>query len=738
MLDERLDALVGSSAKKLASLDLRTGRDLLRHLPRRYEQRGALTPIAELQVGEHVTVLARVRRVSTRPMRRRKGTISEIVVGDGRDTLTLVFFDSHRGRGAWRSRALAEGSLGLFAGRVSEYRSPQGGRPTRQLAHPAMQLFGEGEGPFPADGDAVDGDAVDGDSLADGWAAELLPVYPAGKEVTSWAIRRSVGVLLDGLTDVPDPVPADLLQRHGLPDLLTALGAVHRPRDLGEVALGQRRLRYEEALLLQTELLRRRRAIGALPARSRSPVDDGVLARFDMGLPFALTAAQRRVGEEIARDLQRAHPMHRLLQGDVGSGKTLVALRAMLAVVDAGAQAVLLAPTEVLAQQHARTLQAMLGPLAQRGMLGGSDTGTRVALLTGSMSTPARRGVLLEVASGEAELVVGTHALLQESVRYAELGLVVVDEQHRFGVEQRAALTARGAVDARPHVLVMTATPIPRTVAMTVFGDLDTSVLDELPPNRAEVTTHVVVDAEQPGLLPRAWQRVREEVEAGRRVFVVCPRIGLDEDGDEGEGAGAAVLEVAARLDAGVLPEVMIGVLHGRMQPEEKERAMREFSSGQTPVLVSTTVVEVGVDVPEASMMVVLDADRFGVSALHQLRGRIGRSHIPGLCLLVSDAPRGSPARTRLDAVAATRDGFALAEVDLEQRREGDVLGVAQSGRRSSLSLLSVRRDGELIATARADANALLQADPLLERHRPLADELRRLDQERAEYLEKA
>ncbi len=443
--------------------------------------------------------------------------------------------------------------------------------------------------------------------------------------------------------------------------------------------------------------------------------------------------------------------MHRLLQGEVGSGKTLVALRAMLTVVDTGGQAVLLAPTEVLAQQHHRSVTEMLGPLAERGLLGGADSGTRVALVTGSMSAGRRRETLLEVASGDAGIVIGTHALLEDRVQLVDLGLVVVDEQHRFGVEQRAALAAKARDDSRPHVLVMTATPIPRTVAMTVFGDLEVSTLTELPRGRSPIATHVVASAEQPHFLDRAWERVVEEVRQGRQAFVVCPRIGGDtrsaEDVDTGSDERRppiAVLELAPALIERELSAVRVGILHGRLGTEEKDDVMRRFALGPAArdgidVLVATTVVEVGVDVPNATVMVVMDADRFGVSQLHQLRGRIGRGEHPGLCLLVSEMPSGTPARERLDAVARTQDGFELSRLDLEQRREGDVLGASQSGRRSSLRMLAVLRDEDVIAAARAEAGDLVGRDPELTSVPALARAVAALlDEERADYLEKS
>jgi ATP-dependent DNA helicase RecG len=460
-----------------------------------------------------------------------------------------------------------------------------------------------------------------------------------------------------------------------------------------------------------------------------------------------LTAGQRAVGEVIAGELASAHPMHRLLQGEVGSGKTVVALRAMLQVVDTGGQAALLAPTEVLASQHIRTIDAMLGDLAHEGQIGAAEHATRVTLLTASLSASARRAALLDAASGVAGIVVGTHALIQESVQLADLGLAVIDEQHRFGVEQRDALRYKSA--APPHVLVMTATPIPRTVAMTVFGDLELSTLRELPAGRAPIAT-TVVPGDKPGWTERMWRRIAEEVAAGRQAYVVCPAIGGEAgasgDGDEIElweadeapATRHRVVETAQMLDDGPLRGLRIGVLHGRLPGDGKDRMMQDFAEGRLDVLVATTVVEVGVDVPNATVMAVLDADRFGVSQLHQLRGRVGRGGHPGLCLLATDAPIGTPARERVEAVAATLDGFELARVDLEQRREGDVLGVAQAGRRSHLKLLSLLRDEDVIADARKEAADIVEADPDLARHLELAAQVAELlDEDRAEYLQK-
>ncbi|MFD8529873.1 ATP-dependent DNA helicase RecG [Streptosporangium canum] len=712
-------ALDPKTAKLLESvLDLRTVGDLLRHYPRRYAERGELTDLDDLQVDEHVTVVGEVTRAMRKPMRNKGGTWLEVEVVDGRRSkIYLSFFGKASHIAETRLRP---GARGMFAGKVGAF--GQGDKRRWQLSHPEFEMFDETE------------------AGAEEFAAALVPIYPAGKDVTPWAIRRALGVVLDTMGPLDDPLPAELRARHKLPGLAEALLAVHRPRDHGDVTRARKRLKFDEAFLLQAVLLQRRMAAASWPATPRPPRGDGLLADFDRRLPFQLTEGQRSVGEEIEADLALAHPMHRLLQGEVGAGKTVVALRAMLQVVDAGGQAVLLAPTEVLAQQHHRSISAMLGDLAAGGMFGG----TVVALLTGSLGAAARRSAMLDAASGAAGIVVGTHAVLQERVQFADLGLVVVDEQHRFGVEQRDALREK-AGGGRPHVLVMTATPIPRTVAMTVFGDLTVSTLSQLPSGRAPITTHVVPAAEKPHFLDRTWTRLREEVELGRQAYIVCPRIG-DLEGDEGDLSKddderrppLAVLDVAQMLSEGPLHGLRTAVLHGKLPPEEKDAVMRAFTRGEIDVMVATTVIEVGVDVPNSSVMVIMDADRFGVSQLHQLRGRVGRGGLPGLCLLVTDSPGGTPARQRLDAVAATLDGFELSRVDLEQRREGDVLGVAQSGRRSSLKMLQLLRDEDVIHAARQDAEAMLTADPELAEHAVLRMEIDRLlADERAEYLEK-
>ncbi len=712
-LDVPLDRRIGkkTAVAVAKTLGLHTVGELLRHYPRRYLLRGELTDLSRLPVGDHVTVLARVAQVTGRAMVSRPGWILEVRVGDGQRTLSLTFFDRARPVHQGREAALTVGTTGLFSGRVGVYRG------SMQLVNPMYHLIREG-----ADGA---GGEVDTDAVLE----QPIPIYPAGAGLQSWQIANATRTLVDGLAPMPEPVPDEIRAVQGLMPLHAALVAVHAPKTMAEAQQARHRLRYEEAFVLQAALLRRRAARRHQAATPRVPRAGGLLAAFDERLPFTLTEGQRAVGDQVASDLAAAHPMHRLLQGEVGSGKTVVALRAMLTVVDAGAQAALLAPTEVLATQHHRSITAMLGDLGEAGLLGGSEIGTRVTLLTGSQPATVRRKALLEAASGEAGVVIGTHALLQENVQFAELGLVVVDEQHRFGVEQRDLLRAKGSVP--PHVLVMTATPIPRTVAMTVFGDLETSTLTELPAGRAPITTHVVT-AENPRWVERAWERVAEEVAAGHQAFVVCPRIGDDGpaepeqvEWDDGAGSGEddkrppmAVVDALELLQAvPVLAGLRIEVLHGRLPTDVRDDVMRRFVAGEVDVLVATTVIEVGVDVPNATVMVVLDADRFGISQLHQLRGRIGRGGAAGLALLVTEAAPGTPARERLAAVAATTDGFELARVDLELRKEGDVLGAAQSGLRSSLRLLRVLRDGAVIEQARTDAASLVDADPLLESH---------------------
>lgn len=731
-LDQDLGTHVPGAAKKLAKLGLHTVGDLLRYYPRRWSRWGDPATIGHLRIGEHVTVDGVVDRSTTRTMRSRGGVILEVVVRNGPQTLLLTWFAKHAGALRHFEQQLKPGASGLFSGTVKEYRGQL------QLLHPEFEI----DDPMSFEDEAQ--------RLIE--SQRPRPVYGLTAGLKNEAVVAALETVRRTLTpaDLPDPLPDHV--RGGMPGILDALQGVHHPLDDTERTRALERLRFEEAFVLQAELARRKARFAAQPAVARPARAGGLLDAFDARLPFELTAGQREIGAQIAAELAAASPMQRLLQGEVGSGKTVVAARAMLQVVDAGGQAALLAPTEVLAAQHARTLQNLLGDLAEAGMLGGAEVATRVTLLTGSQGSAARRRALGEIAGGAAGIVVGTHALLSEHVQFADLGLVVVDEQHRFGVEQRDVLRAKaGGV---PHLLVMTATPIPRTVAMTVFGDLETSTLREVPRGRAEVVTHVV-PADKPAWLDRAWQRVREEVDRGGRAYVVCARIDADAkkadvdgadlvaDSEEGDARPQrplrAVTEVAELLrGTAALRGVGVGELHGRMTPEEKDRALADFSSGAVPVLVSTTVIEVGVDVPDATVMVVLDAERFGISQLHQLRGRIGRGTKPGVCLLVADAPEGTDAATRLGTLAATRDGFALAAVDLELRREGDVLGAAQSGGSSSLRLLKVTEHPDVIERARVAAREVVDADPDLSEHPALAQAIRHmLAGEREEYLDR-
>ncbi|WP_432194677.1 ATP-dependent DNA helicase RecG [Streptomyces sp. bgisy027] len=728
-LEEPLKKVLGPPTAKVMAehLGLHTVGDLLHHYPRRYEERGQLTHLADLPMDEHVTVVAmvadaRLHTFASSKAPRGKGQRLEVTITDGSGRLQLVFF----GNGVHKPhKELLPGTRAMFAGKVSVFNR------RLQLAHPAYELL-----------------RGDSEETVETWAGALIPIYPATAKLESWKIGKAIQTVLPSAQEAVDPLPGTLREGRGLVTLPEALLKIHRPHTKADIEDARSRLKWDEAFVLQVALARRRFADAQLPALARRPSPDGLLTAFDARLPFTLTEGQQKVSKEIFDDLATEHPMHRLLQGEVGSGKTMVALRAMLAVVDAGGQAAMLAPTEVLAQQHHRSVVEMMGELAEGGMLGGAEQATKVVLLTGSMGAAARRQALLDLVTGEAGIVIGTHALIEDKVQFHDLGLVVVDEQHRFGVEQRDALRGKGRQP--PHLLVMTATPIPRTVAMTVFGDLETSVLDQLPAGRSPIASHVVPAADKPHFLARAWERVREEVGNGHQAYVVCPRIGDEEDDpkkagrkkspeDEAEKRPPlAVLDVADHLAKGPLQGLKVEVLHGRMHPDDKDAVMRRFAAGETDVLVATTVIEVGVNVPNATAMVIMDADRFGVSQLHQLRGRVGRGSAPGLCLLVTEMPEASAARQRLGAVAATLDGFELSRIDLEQRREGDVLGQAQSGARTSLRVLAVIEDEEVIAEAREEAMTVVEADPELTDLPGLRTALDALlDEEREQYLEK-
>jgi ATP-dependent DNA helicase RecG len=726
------NALGGRTAQALRrAFGHETVGDLLTHYPRRYARRGELTALSELAIGESVTIVAEILDVRERTMRARRGSILEVRISDGQGILTLTFFNQ-----AWRAKDLAPGVRGIFAGKVGDYRG------NRQLAHPDYELFEAGD----------ERAAEAGDVTAQKWAKQPIPIYPASASVASWQVAKSIEVALDTLPPLPDSVPESVRRELQLMPLREAFEKIHRPETDRDHLQARDTLKFDEAFVLQAALLQQRAALRHAAATSRRSSRGGLLETFDADLPFSLTGDQALVGDEIARDLAADIPMNRLVQGEVGSGKTLVALRAMLAVAESGGQSALLAPTEVLAAQHLRSIVRTLGPdLAAR---------LRPVLLTGQMPLAERRRATLAIVSGQAHIVVGTHALISDNVEFFDLGLVVVDEQHRFGVEQREALRRKGAVP--PHVLVLTATPIPRTVAMTVFGDLDISTIAELPKGRQPIESFVVPLVDRPGWISRVWERSAEEIARGRQVFVVCPAIDAatvetadpPDDaaegaaGDDGEGSGeraaaahpiASVEDVLASLRAApALGGRRIEPLHGRMPSAEKDAVMQEFARGEIDVLVATTVIEVGVDVPNASTMVVLDAERFGVSQLHQLRGRVGRGGHPGLCLLVTSSEEGSLARQRVDAVASTTDGFELAQIDLDLRREGDVLGSVQSGGRSSLRLLRVAHDGDVIALAREHAAEVLEADPALESHPALAAALdRRLDEASRTFLAK-
>jgi len=735
-LDAKLDALVGGkTATALAkAFGMKTVGDLVGHFPRRYAKRGELTAVADVPLDENVSIVAEVLDVRSRPMRAKRGSILEVRLTDGSGgTITLTFFNQ-----AWRERDLAPGSRGIFAGKVSRYRG------TLQLAHPDYELF-DNSGTDMETGAPV---AMDPEA----WAKQPLPLYAATSTFSSWQMAKTIALVLPTLGDLADPLEGVLSDaertERGLLPFVEALRLVHQPAQDVDWQRARDTLRFIEALVLQAALLERRAEARSHRATPRPAKGDGMLARFDAALPFSLTGDQQLVGGEIAHDLAADAPMSRLVQGEVGSGKTLVALRAMLQVADTGGQAVLLAPTEVLAAQHLRSVEKVLG----------AELCTLLAptLITGQLPVAQKRAALLRAAAGQAQIVIGTHALLQDNVQFFDLGLVVIDEQHRFGVEQRHLLHAKA--ENVPHTLVLTATPIPRTVAMTAFGDLDVSVIRELPAGRAGITSHCVALAEHPAWISRVWERVAEELAMGRQAFVVCPAIDaatLEEDDGVGFDTStslttqpadedapkrlSAVTEVLEQLRAlPVLAGRRIEALHGRLSSDEKDSIMRAFADGQIDVVVATTVIEVGVDVPNASTMVVLDADRFGVSQLHQLRGRVGRGGVPGLALFVTDAEPDTVARERVEAVAATTDGFELARIDLELRAEGDVLGARQSGGRSGLRLLRVTRDGDLIAEAREVASGILANDPTFAAHPALREAIiRRLDESERAFLDK-
>ncbi|GAA2551201.1 ATP-dependent DNA helicase RecG [Neomicrococcus aestuarii] len=695
-----------------------TVEDLLYHFPRRYLDVAEISPIGSLEIGEDASVYARVERVSERKMNSRKGFILEVIVTDLQepaeesfdfaDELSLTFFNGYQAR-----KDLVPGVVGVFSGVLSTYRQE------RVLTQPEYTLLADQEEA----------------------AARPFPIYSRKQNMAQERIRTAIGTLLDQVDteSFPDPIPAEVLRKHHYPDLVTALEAVHRPENVKDAYRARRRFAFQEAFFLQLALAERRAAQSAERAVARPSISDGILADFDASLPYQLTPGQSSVGQVLAADIEATRPMNRLLQGEVGSGKTLVALRAMLQVIDAGGQAALVAPTEVLAQQHAQSISAMFGPLGRAGQLGGAEKATRVELLTGSMGTAAKRQALLNIATGDAGIVIGTHALFSDNVSFFDLGLVVVDEQHRFGVEQRDTL--RNRAEITPHMLVMTATPIPRTVAMTVFGDLEPLVLEGLPSGRKPVKSFVVPTWNKKWL-DRMIQRMSEEVAAGHQVFVVCPRISeTDSAPKNGEAATAqrtTVDQMVAFLSQRPeLKTARIDALHGQLHSEVKTDTMDRFARHQSDILVSTTVIEVGVDIPNATIMAIIDAENFGTAQIHQLRGRIGRGGLEGTCFLVSSLEKDHASLERLERIAQISDGFVLAEEDLKVRREGNVLGTEQAGARSTLRELRVMRDAALIGQAREDAEELV-AQGSLDRYPGLRAAIDRwFDADTQEYLER-
>lgn len=702
----------------LAELELVTCGELLRYAPRRYLTRGRSDGDELPEEGTWINVMGHVTKSEMVAMKRRRGSFLKVVVNDGWRTYEVSFFNAR-----WLKQKMVPGTRLGLAGAVKYYQGQI------QLTHPEWLILPEsadtavvGSGMLTdmyREVAETEPDRVASAEDMDHFSRDIVPMYPATKHIQSWEIGRAVRFVLARLGEVPDALTAEQRAERGLVTSDDAIRKIHLPETQSDIGGAKARLKFDEALAVQTALAQNRVAAGTESAHACPHVPGGLEDQLLASLPFELTAGQREVLDEIQCDIGAHSPMNRLLQGEVGSGKTLVSLLAMLRVVDNGHQCAILAPTEVLAAQHHRTVMTMLGALAQGGRLGAADGATQVALLTGSQKTGERRQTLLDIVSGQAGIVIGTHALLEENVEFFDLGMVVVDEQHRFGVEQRDTLRAKGRVN-RPHFLVMTATPIPRTVAMITFGDLETSTLAELPKGRQPIST-TVVPMGKAAWVDRVWDRAAEEVAAGRQVYVVCTRIG-----DEKSKADAKEISVLdqwqALTEEGPLTGCAIDYLHGRLPAEGKSDVMDRFTRGELDVLVSTTVIEVGVDVPNATMMVIVNADRFGVSQLHQLRGRVGRGRHAGLCLLMTTAADGTGSRARLDAVAASNDGFELARIDLQARREGDVLGAAQSGGRSSLHFLSLLDDVDVIADARELATEIVLEDLVLVNHPALAE----------------
>ncbi|MGV9797008.1 ATP-dependent DNA helicase RecG [Mycobacterium sp. NPDC003449] len=743
-LTDRLELVIGArSARPLEEhFGLRTVNDLLRHYPRKYSDGMTIRGEGEaldFEEGEHVTFIDVVTHTKVGDMkqtfaknsgRRKTPKFLRVTLGEHRPAVTATFFNA-----GWMIDKLEAGTRLMLSGEVKYFRN------TMQLNHPAFLVLNPPPGKQIGTKSLTtiaNTSGATGEEMLAAFEREFFPIYPASAKVQSWDIYACVRQVLDVLDPVPDPLPETFVRQHGLMSEDEALRTIHLAENAEQRERAADRLTYDEAIGLQWGLVGRRYGELSESGPSAPPTADGLLAAMRTRLPFELTAGQREVLEVVSAELSSTRPMNRMLQGEVGSGKTIVSVLAMLQMVDAGYQCALLAPTEVLAAQHVRSVRDVLGPLAMAGQLGADEHATGVALLTGSMSPQHKRRVRDEVASGTAGIVIGTHALLQDAVEFHNLGMVVVDEQHRFGVEQRDALRAKARDGLTPHLLVMTATPIPRTVALTVYGDLETSTLRELPRGRQPITTNPIFVSQKPAWLERAWTRIREEVNAGRQAYVVASRID-ESDGDNGGEGGpppVTVVELFERLRAGPLSGLRLGLMHGRLPGEEKDGVMSAFRAGQIDVLVCTTVIEVGVDVPNATMMVVMDADRFGISQLHQLRGRIGRGQHPSLCLLATRLPESSKAGARIRAVAGTLDGFALADLDLDERREGDVLGLNQSGRTINLRFLSLREHLEVITQAREFCESMYERHPRDPGMALLAAQF--VETDRVEYLEKA
>ncbi|WP_137147083.1 ATP-dependent DNA helicase RecG [Mycolicibacterium sp. CR10] len=729
-LGDRLDFVIGKKAAgSLAEhFDIHTVNDLLRYFPRKYSD--GMTVRAEgedldLEKGEHVTfidVITDTKIGDMKPVfdkkskRMRHPKWLRVTLGEHRRRVTATFFNA-----GWMIDKLPTGTRIMLSGEVDFFNGAM------QLSHPDFLVLASPVGKEIGTKSLktiASASTASGDDLLAEFEREFFPIYPANSKMQTWDIYACVRQVLAVLDPITEPMPNWFVREHDLISEDKALRAVHVAETQAQRARAIERLTFDEAVGLQWGLVvrRHRELSDSGPAAPRR--DDGLVAAMTAQLPFELTQGQHEVLDVISSELTATRPMNRMLQGEVGSGKTIVSVLAMLQMIDAGHQCALLAPTEVLAAQHAQSIRAMLGPLGMAGQLGGADNATRVALLTGSMSVQQKREVRDEVASGEAGIVIGTHALLQEAVEFHRLGMVVVDEQHRFGVDQRDRLRAKAPDGVVPHLLVMTATPIPRTVALTVYGDLETSTLRELPRGRQPITSNTIFMLQKPAWLERAWARIVEEVRAGRQAYVVASRIDENDKpasaqkstkkSDKEQGPPpTTVVELLARLQRGPLAGVRLGLMHGRLSSEEKDSVMAAFRAGEIDVLVCTTVIEVGVDVPNATVMVVMDADRFGISQLHQLRGRIGRGEHPSLCLLATNMPEDSKAGKRLKAVAGTQDGFLLADLDLRERSEGDVLGLHQSGRPITLRFLSLAEHYDIIRTARDLCESVYESDPL-------------------------